>query len=159
MVIYFDNAATTKVKDEVLREMVPYFCEQYGNPSSLYTIGRNARRAIEEAREKVANLIGADKNEIYFTAGGSESDNTALKGIAYRSKTKGNHIITTKIEHPAILETCIELEKQGFEVTYLKVDEEGFINLEDLKNSIRQETILISIMFANNEIGTIQPIE
>lgn len=159
MVIYFDNAATTRVKQEVYNEMKPYFCEQYGNPSSLYTLGRSAKRAIEGAREKVANLIGADKNEIYFTSSGSESDNTALKGIAYKNKEKGKHIITSKIEHPAILETCQELEKQGFEVTYLNVNEEGFIYLEDLKDSIRPETILISIMFANNEIGTIQPIE
>ena len=159
MIIYFDNAATTKVKDEVLKEMEPYFCEQYGNPSSLYTIGRNAKKAIEQAREKVAKLIGADKNEIYFTAGGSESDNTALKGMAFANKSKGNHIITSKIEHPAILESCLELEKLGFEITYLKVNEQGLINLEELKDSIRPETILISIMFANNEIGTIQPIE
>jgi len=159
MIVYFDNAATTKVKDEVLKEMEPYFSEQYGNPSSLYTIGRNAKRAVEKAREKVANLIGAEKNEIYFTAGGSESDNTALKGFAFANKHKGNHIITSKIEHPAILETCLELEKQGFEVTYLKVNEEGLINLQELKDSIRPETILISIMFANNEIGTIEPIE
>ena len=159
MVIYFDNAATTKVKEEVLKEMEPYFSEEYGNPSSLYTSGRRAKRAIEEAREKVAGLIGADKNEIYFTAGGSESDNTALKGVAFANRHKGNHIITCKIEHPAILETCLELQKQGFEITYLKVNEDGFINLEDLKNSIKPETILISIMFANNEIGTIQPIE
>ena len=159
MIIYFDNAATTKVKDEVLKEMEPYFCEQYGNPSSLYTIGRRAKKAIEEAREKVANLIGAEKNEIYFTASGSESDNTALKGVAFANKHKGNHIITSKIEHPAILETCLELEKQGFEVTYLKVNDQGLINLQELKDSIRPETILISIMFANNEIGTLQPIE
>lgn len=159
MNIYFDNAATTKVKNEVLKEMIPYFCEEYGNPSSLYTIGRNAKRAIESSREKVAKLIGADKNEIYFTAGGSESDNTALKGFASKNNHKGKHIITSIIEHPAILETCRELEKQGYEITYLNVDEKGFINLEDLKKSIREDTILISIMFANNEIGTIQPIE
>ena len=159
MVIYFDNAATTKVKEEVLKEMEPYFSEEYGNPSSLYTSGRRAKRAIEEAREKVAGLIGADKNEIYFTAGGSESDNTALKGVAFANRHKGNHIITCKIEHPAILETCLELQKQGFEITYLKVNEDGFIDLEDLKKSIKPETILISIMFANNEIGTVQPIE
>ena len=123
MVIYFDNAATTKVKKEVLEEMLPYFCEEYGNPSSIYNIGRKAKKAIEDAREKVANLIGADKNEIYFTSCGTESDNTALKGIAYKNKEKGNHIITTKIEHPAILESCAELEKKGFEITYLNVDE------------------------------------
>lgn len=120
---YFDNAATTKVKDEVLKEMIPYFTTEYGNPSSIYSIGRRAKSGIEEARQRVANLIGADKNEIYFTAGGSESDNTALKGIAYAKKEKGNHIITSKIEHPAILDSCKTLEKQGFEITYLNVDE------------------------------------
>lgn len=159
MIIYFDNAATTRVKEEVLNEMLPYFCEEYGNPSAMYTIGRSAKRAVEEARIKVAKLIGAEKNEIYFTSGGSESDNTAIKGIAYRNIKKGNHIITSKIEHPAILETCKELEKQGFEVTYLNVNKEGEIDIQELKQSIKQETILISIMFANNEIGTIQPIE
>ena len=159
MVIYFDNAATTKVKDEVLKEMMPYFCEEYGNPSSIYYIGRKAKKAIEKAREKVANLIGADKNEIYFTGCGTESDNTALKGIAYRNKEKGNHIITTKIEHPAILDSCKELEKEGYEITYLNVNELGLINLGELENSIKENTILISIMFANNEIGTVQPIE
>jgi len=159
MIIYFDNAATTRVREDVFNEMLPYYEEQYGNPSSLYTLGRRAKRAIEEARIRVANLIGADKNEIYFTAGGSESDNTAIKGIAFNNKTKGNHIITSRIEHPAILETCEELEKHGFDITYLEVDNEGFIDLEKLEKSIKPETILISIMFANNEIGTIEPIE
>ena len=157
--VYLDNAATTKVKEEVVRRMIPYFCEEYGNASSLYYIGRNAKKAIEDARQKVANLIGANKNEIYFTSGGSESDNMALKGIAYANVEKGNHIITSKIEHHAILETCEFLETQGYKVTYLNVDKQGRINLEELKNSITDKTILISIMFANNEIGTIQQVE
>ena len=156
---YFDNAATTRVKDEVLNEMLPYLKDKFGNPSSMYTIGRESRRAIEEAREKVAKLIGCKTNEIYFTGSGSESDNTAIKGIAYEHANKGRHIITSKIEHPAVLHTCQVLEKQGFRVTYLNVDKEGFINLDELTNSIRNDTILISIMFANNEIGTIQPIQ
>ena len=178
MTFYFDNAATTKIKPEVLSEMMPYLREEYGNPSSLYGIGRSAKRAIDSAREKVANLINSDKNEIYFTGCGTESDNTALKGIAYKfkekwdenfenqveepldkNKIKKNHIITTKIEHHAILESCKTLEKQGFEVTYLDVDRDGIINLQELENAIKQETILISIMFANNEIGTIEPIK
>lgn len=154
---YFDNAATTRIKDEVLQEMFPYFCCEYGNPSSMYTIGRHAKKAIEEARKKVANLIGANSNEIYFTSCGSESDNMALKGIAMKNN-KG-HIITSKIEHPAILNSCKSLEKQGFDVTYLNVNKEGIIDLEQLKSSIRKDTILISIMYANNEIGTIQPID
>lgn len=159
MTIYFDNAATTRVKIEVLKEMIPYFNEEYGNPSSIYQIGRKAKRAVDFARERVANLINADKSEIYFTGCGSESDNTALKGIAYKNRSKGNHIITSKIEHPAILDSCKMLEKQGFEITYLNVDENGFVNLAELENSITDKTILISIMFANNEIGTIEPIE
>ena len=157
--LYFDNSATTRVKSEVLNEMLPYYKNEYGNPSSMYTIGRSAKRAIEEARKKVAKLINAKPSEIYFTAGGSESDNTSLKGIAYKYREKGNHIITTKIEHPAILNSCKELEKQGFQITYLKVDNEGFIDLQELEKSITEKTILISIMFANNEIGTIQPIK
>ena len=156
---YFDHAATTKVKKEVLDEMLPYFSEKYGNPSSLYSIGRMSKKAIEEARKKVSNLIGCQPNEIYFTGCGSESDNTAIKGIAYANYQKGRHIITSQIEHPAVLHTCQSLEKQGFKVTYLKVDKQGFISLEELQNSIRNDTILIRIMFANNEIGTIQPIE
>ena len=156
---YFDNAATTKVKKEVLEEMLPYFNEKYGNPSSLYSIGRASKKAIEEARKKVASLINANPNEIYFTGCGSESDNMIIKGIAHKERKKGRHIITSQIEHPAVLHTCQALEKEGFEVTYLKVNKEGFINLEELRNSIRNDTILISIMFANNEIGTIQPIE
>lgn len=155
---YFDNAATTKVKEEVLIEMFPYFMESYGNPSSMYSLGRRNKRAIEDARHKVANLIGCNQHEVYFTSGGSESDNMAIKGFAYANKNKGNHIITSKIEHQAVLETCENLEKQGFEVTYLNVDKEGKVDLEQLVNSIKENTILISIMFANNEIGTIQPI-
>ncbi|MGJ0848212.1 cysteine desulfurase NifS [Tissierella praeacuta] len=157
--IYMDNAATTPVKKEVLEEMIPYFTEKYGNPSSVYSLGSLSKRAVEEAREKVANSIGADKKEIFFTGGGSEADNWAIKGIAYANKNKGNHIITTKIEHHAILHTCEYLQKNGFEVTYLDVDEYGLIDLEELKKAITDKTILISIMFANNEIGTIQPIK
>ena len=156
---YFDNAATTKIKKEVLDKMFPYLTEEYGNPSSLYTLGRRARVAVEEARRKVAELINCDKNEIYFTGGGTESDNTALKGIMTLDKNEGKHMITTKIEHPAILNTCKTLEEIGTKVTYLSVNEDGLINLEELENSITNETVLISIMFANNEIGTIQPIK
>ena len=160
---YFDNAATTKVKEEVLKEMLPYLIKEYGNPSSLYTIGRSAKRAIENARHRVSSLLHCNPDEIYFTSCGSESDNMALKGRAYFekyvNKSDKNHIITSKIEHPAILNTCESLEKQGFEVTYLNVDEEGFVSLKDLENSITDRTFLISIMFANNEIGTIEPVE
>lgn len=156
---YFDHAATTAVKEEVLKEMLPYFSIEYGNASSIYTIGRKSKRAVEQARQKVAKAINAKPKEIYFTACGSEADNLALKGVAYANKEKGKHIITTKIEHPAILESCKTLESQGFEITYLNVDENGFISVQELENQIRKDTILISIMFANNEIGTIQPIE
>ena len=159
MTFYFDNAATTKIKPEVLNEMMPYLTEEYGNPSSLYSIGRSAKRAVERSRTQVANLINANRNEIYFTGCGTESDNTALKGIAYGYKDKGNHIITSKIEHNAILESCKMLEKNGFKITYLNVDKDGIINLQELENSITKNTILISIMFANNEIGSIQPIK
>lgn len=155
---YFDHAATTATKEEVLREMLPYFNIEYGNPSSAYSIGRKTRRAVEEARRKVAVAIGAESKEIYFTSCGSESDNLAIKGVAYANRTKGNHIITTKIEHPAVLHTCQHLEIEGFRVTYLNVNSEGLISLEELENAICNETILISVMFANNEIGTIQPI-
>lgn len=155
---YFDHAATTAVKEEVVKEMIPYFTESYGNASSIYSLGRKNKKAIEDAREKVARVLGADSKEIYFTGCGSESDNLAIKGVAYANREKGNHIITTKIEHPAVSNTCKTLEKEGFAVTYLGVDENGIINLEELKNSITDKTILISIMFANNEIGTIQPI-
>lgn len=156
---YFDHAATTAVKEEVLKEMLPYFSIEYGNASSIYTIGRKSKRAVEQARQKVAKAMNAKPKEIYFTACGSEADNLALKGVAYANKEKGKHIITTKIEHPAILESCKTLERQGFEITYLNVDENGFISVQELENQIRKDTILISIMFANNEIGTIQPIE
>lgn len=158
-VIYLDYAATTGVKDEVLKEMLPYFGIEYGNPSSIYGIGRHAKKAIEEARQRVARAINAQPKEIYFTGCGSESDNTALKGIARSLKNRGNHIITSKIEHHAIFNSCKSLEKEGFEVTYLNVDKEGLINLQELENSITNNTILISIMTANNEIGTIQPIK
>ena len=159
MTFYFDNAATTKIKPEVLKTMMPYFTEEYGNPSSLYSIGRSSKRAIENARQEVAKLVNCDKSEIYFTGCGTESDNTALKGIAHRYKEKGNHIITTEIEHHAILESCKTLEKQGFDITYLNVDERGIVDLQQLENAVTEKTILISIMFANNEIGTIQPIK
>lgn len=158
-ILYFDHAATTPVKDEVLQEMLPYFTNNFGNPSSIYSIGRRSKKAVENARTKVAKAIGCQEKEIYFTSCGSESDNLAVKGVAFANKNKGNHIITSQIEHPAILNTCKNLEENGFEVTYLNVDENGFIDLQELKNSIKPETILISIMFANNEIGTIQPIK
>lgn len=155
---YFDNAATTRVKEEVFQEMLPYLKDRFGNPSSMYTIGRKSKKAIEEARIRVAKLINCKANEIYFTGCGSESDNTAIKGIAYANRNKGRHIITSKIEHPAIINTCKHLEKQGFLITYVNVNKNGIVDLDELKNSIRNDTILISIMFANNEIGTIQPI-
>lgn len=156
---YFDNAATTYVKEEVLKEMLPYFQECYGNASAIYSIGREAKRAMEKARKRVAEAIGANMHEIYFTSCGSESDNLAIKGVAYANKNKGNHIITSKIEHHAVLNTCQSLEKQGFEVTYLNVNKNGIIDIGELVSSIKKETILISIMTANNEIGSIQPIE
>lgn len=157
--IYLDHAATTYVKKEVLEEMLPYFNQKYGNPSSLYSIGKNNKLAIEKAREQVAKALNANLNEIFFTSCGSESDNWALKGVAFANKMRGNHIITSCIEHPAILNTCKFLERQGFRVTYLGVNSEGLINLDELENAISKETILISIMFANNEIGTIEPIK
>lgn len=158
-VIYMDNAATTSVKPEVLNAMLPYFTEEYGNPSSVYSFAQKSRTAIDETREIIAGIIGAAKsNEIYFTAGGSESDNWALKSAAFGLKDKGNHIITTRIEHHAILNTCAFLEKNVFEITYLNVDNEGFVSLSDLENAITDRTILISVMFANNEIGTIEPV-
>jgi cysteine desulfurase NifS len=156
--VYMDYSATTYTKPEVLEEMLPFFTEHFGNPSSMYSMSDVPRKAVSKARERVAKAINAEANEIFFTAGGSESDNWILKGIAYANKNKGNHIITTKIEHHAITHTCKFLEKSGFEVTYLPVDEFGFISLDDLKNAITDKTILVSIMFANNEIGTIQPI-
>ena len=158
-VIYLDNAATTKVAGEVVEAMIPYFTENYGNPSSVYSFASKNKEAITMQREIIADALGAKANEIYFTAGGSESDNWALKATAEAYKDKGNHIITTKIEHHAILHTAEYLEKNGFEVTYLDVDENGMVRLEDLKAAIRPTTILISIMFANNEIGTIEPIK
>lgn len=156
---YFDYAATTGVKEEVLKAMLPYFSIEYGNPSSIYGIGRKTKKAIEEAREKVAKAINAKSKEIYFTGCGSESDNLAIKGIAHEARSRGSHIITTKIEHHAVLNTCKSLEREGFQVTYLNVDENGLINLEELKSAITNNTILISVMTANNEIGTIQPIK
>ena len=157
--IYLDNAATTKTDEEVVKAMLPYLSENYGNPSSIYKIGRENKKAIEDAREKIAKVLNCEPNEIYFTAGGSESDNTAIKGIAHSYKNKGNHIITSAIEHPAVLETCKQLEKEGFEISYIKVDENGIIRLDELEKAIKDTTILITIMFANNEIGTIQPIK
>ncbi len=158
-IIYLDHAATTYVKPEVFDAMKPYFCEHFGNASSVYSIGRDSKKAVEQAREQVAEAIGAQPREIYFTSSGSEADNWALKGIAAANKKKGNHIITTAIEHPAILNSCKYLEGEGFEVTYLPVDKDGLVSLEQVKNAIKENTILISVMFANNEIGTIQPIQ
>jgi cysteine desulfurase len=157
--IYLDNAATTATRPEVVEAMLPYFTEKFGNPSSIYEFASQNKKAITDARETIAKAIGADAAEIYFTGGGSESDNWALKATAEAYKEKGNHIITSKIEHHAILHTCEYLEKNGFEVTYVGVDEQGVLKLDELKAAIRPTTILISIMFANNEIGTIQPIK
>lgn len=157
--IYLDNNATTKTDEEVVKAMMPYLLDNYGNPSSIYKLGRENRKVVEDSREKIAEILNCKPDEIYFTSGGSESDNTAIRGIAYSYKNKGNHIITSKIEHPAVLETCKLLEKEGFEVSYIGVGENGIINLEELKNAIRPTTTLITIMFANNEIGTIEPIE
>jgi cysteine desulfurase len=154
-----DNSATTPVRKEVVEEMLPYLTENFGNPSSIYDPGKVSKRAIEKARQKVADAIGADENEIYFTSGGTESDNWAVKGIAFANRHKGKHIITTSIEHHAVLHACSWLEGQGFEVTYLPVDKFGMVSPEELKNAIRDDTILISVMLANNEIGTIQPVE
>lgn len=156
--IYLDNAATTRTAPEVVEAMLPYFSELYGNASTVYEFGGKSKEAVSKARETIAHAIGAKDNEIYFTAGGSESDNWALKATAEAYKDKGKHIITSKIEHHAILHTCEWLEKNGFEVTYLDVDEFGVVKLEELKKAIRPDTILISIMFANNEIGTIEPV-
>ena len=157
--VYLDYSATTFTKKEVLDEMLPYFTEYYGNPSSFYNFAYKNKLAIDKAREEVAKTINADKNEMYFTSGGAEADNWAIKGSAYSKKYTGNHIITSKIEHHAITNTLKFLEKNGFEVTYLDVDDMGVINLQQLKDSIKDTTVLVSIMFANNEIGTIQPIK
>ncbi|MCY6484049.1 cysteine desulfurase NifS [Clostridium aestuarii] len=157
--IYMDYAATTYTRKEVLQEMLPYFNESYGNPSSLYTLSDLNKKVVNTSRNRVSKAINAKTDEIYFTAGGSEADNWAIKGVAWANKHKGNHIITTKIEHHAILNTCKFLENNGFEVTYLPVDEYGFISLEELKEAITDKTILVSIMFANNEIGAIQSIK
>lgn len=157
--IYLDNAATTKVADSVVDEMLPYFKEYYGNASSIYQLGAKSKEALDESREYIAGTLGAKTNEIYFTAGGSESDNWAIKATADAYARKGKHIITSAIEHHAVLHTCEYLEKHGYEVTYVGVDENGVIKLDELKAAIRPDTILISVMFANNEIGTIQPIK
>ena len=159
MRIYLDNGATTKVDPKVLEIMNKYFTQEYGNPSSLHNFGEKAKEALDNSRKIIADKIQALPEEIIFTSGGSESDNLAIKGVAYQYKEKGNHIITSKIEHPAILRTCEELEKQGFEITYLGVDHEGFINLEQLKKSIKDNTILVTIIHANNEIGTMQDLK
>lgn len=158
-IVYLDHAATTKIDDAVLKEMLPYLQYNYGNASALYSLGRSSREAVENARKQVANVIGASPNEIYFTSCGSESDNLAIKGIAKAYRKFGKHIITSSIEHPAVLETCKTLENEGFEVSYLSVKENGIIDVEELRKTIRRDTILISIMSANNEVGTIQPIE
>ena len=157
--IYLDNAATTKTRPEVVEAMLPYFTESYGNPSSVYTFSAKSKEAVTKAREIIADALGVKSNEIYFTAGGSEADNWALVAAAEAYEAKGKHIITSKIEHHAILHTCEYLEKRGYEVTYLDVDENGVVKLDELKKAIRPDTILISIMFANNEIGTIEPIK
>jgi len=158
-VIYLDNGATTKTLPEVVEAMVPFFTENFGNPSSVYQLASTSKKGIEHAREQIAQVIGAKNNEIYFTAGGSEADNWAIKATAEAYQDKGKHIITSKIEHHAILHTCEYLEKQGYEVTYVNVDELGIVKVDELKAAIRPDTILISIMYANNEIGTIQPIK
>ena len=157
--VYFDNAATTATSPEVVEAMLPYFTQSFGNPSSIYEIGQTNKIALDNARQQVADLINAKPEEIFFTSGATEADNWAIKGIAESYKNKGNHIITSNIEHHAVLHTCEYLEKNGFEVTYLPVDENGLVQVEDLKNAIKDTTILISIMLANNEIGTVQPIK
>lgn len=158
-IIYLDNAATTKTAPEVVQAMLPYFTENYGNPSSIYSLGTENKKAISQVRETIAGTLGAANNEIYFTAGGSEADNWALKAVAEAYASKGKHIITSKIEHHAVLHTCEYLEKNGCEITYVNVDENGIVKLDELEKAIRPDTILISIMYANNEIGTIQPIK
>ena len=158
-IIYLDNAATTKTAKEAVDAMLPFFTEHYGNASSIYSLGAESKKAMTQAREIIAESIGATPAEIYFTAGGSESDNWALKATAEAYESKGKHIITTKIEHHAILHTCEYLEKRGYSITYLDVDENGSVDPADVEAAIRPDTVLISIMFANNEIGTIEPIE
>lgn len=157
--IYIDHAATTYTKPEVLQEMLPYFSEKFGNASAIYGLGQESKVAIEKARNQVAKAINALPEEIYFTSGGSESDNLLISGFARANKHEGKHIITSKIEHMAVINTCKALEKEGFEVTYLDVDKDGMIDLQELENAIREDTILISVMFANNEIGTMEPIK
>ena len=157
--VYFDHAATTFVKDEVLKEMLPYFTENFGNASTVYQIGQKSKSALDNARERVAKVFNCLPNEIFFTGSGSEADNWAIKGFAYANKNKGNHIITSSIEHHAVLHTCKALEKDGFEITYLPVDENGKVSVEDVRSAIKDTTILITVMYANNEIGTIQPIK
>lgn len=156
---YFDNSATTPISEKVLEAMMPYLTSSYGNASSIYSLGRKSRKAIDKARDQVAKALNCDSKEIYFTNSGTESDNWAIKGVAYANKDKGKHIITSSIEHHAVLHTCKHLEKQGFEVTYLPVNKNGLVEIKDLIEAIRPDTILISIMYANNEIGTVQPIE
>ena len=157
--VYLDYSATTPVKKEVLETMLPYFSEEFGNPSSLYEIGAEVKKALGKARKQVAELINADEKEIFFTSGGTESDNWAILGVADTKKAKGKHIITTKVEHHAVLHTCKFLEKHGYEITYLDIDSNGFVRPEDLEKAIREDTILVSVMLVNNEIGTIQPVK
>jgi cysteine desulfurase len=157
--MYFDNSATTKISKEVLDSMMAYLTEKYGNPSSIYSLGRESKKGIDDSRDRIAKALGCESKEIYFTNSGTESDNWAIKGVAFANKNKGNHIITSSIEHHAVLHTCKYLEKHGFEITYLPVQSNGIVDINKLKEAIREDTILISIMWANNEIGTIQPIK
>ena len=157
-IIYMDHAATTSVRPEALDAMLPYFAADFGNPSSIYTIGQEARKAVDDARERIARILGARMSEIVFTSGGTESDNAALKGVAFALRSLGNHIITTAIEHHAVLHTCYQLEQFGFEVTYVPVDEYGMVDPQDIVDAVTERTILVSVMMANNEVGTIQPI-
>ena len=157
--IYLDHAATTPVRKEVIKEMFPYFSEKFGNASTLYSLGKEAKDALNKSRKKIAKIINARAHEIIFTSGGTESDNLAIKGVVFANKDKGNHIITSKIEHKAVLNTCVWLEKQGFKVTYLDVDKYGLLDPEQVERAITEKTILVSIMHANNEIGTIEPIK
>ena len=158
MKVYMDNAATTKLSPDVLNAMMPYLTDIYGNASSVHAFGREAREGVEHARNQVAAAINAFPDEIFFTAGGTESDNMAIKGVAHKYAKKGKHIITTAIEHHAVLHTCEALEKEGYEVTYLPVDEDGLISVEQVRAAMRDDTLLVTVMFANNEVGTIEPI-